>query len=261
MLFSHTAYIGIDPTAGRSPFTYAALDDERGLLALADGELEDVLTFVGNFPAATVAVNAPSHVNHGLVRKRLEKQTLTPHTLRGADLRVAEHDLRERGISVSGTPSREETCAGWVQLGFSLYKRLAKMGFRPHPSTGPGQRPQDNTEHVWLETHPHACFCALLGQVPLPKPTLEGRLQRQIVLHDAGLRIKDPMNFFEEITRHRLRLGVMPVEVIYHPEQLDALVAAYTAWMAAKHPAETVRIGAKEEGFLVLPVQEIKAKY
>jgi len=130
MLFTHTAYIGIDPTAGRSPFTYAALDDERNLLALADGELEDVLTFVGNFPAATAAVNAPSRVNAGLVRKRLEKQTLTPHSLRGLDLRVAEHDLRERGISVSATPSREETCAGWVQLGFSLYKRLAKMGFR-----------------------------------------------------------------------------------------------------------------------------------
>ena len=253
MLFSHTAYIGIDPTAGRSPFTYAALDDERNLLALAEGELEDVLTFVGNFPAATVAVNAPSHVNHGLVRKRLEKQTLTPHPLRGVDLRVAEHNLRERGISVSATPAREELCAGWVQLGFSLYERLTKTGFKPHP--------QEGAEQVWLETHPHACFCVLLGQVPLPKPTLEGRLQRQIVLHDAGLRIKDPMNFFEEITRHRLRLGVMPIEVIYHPEQLDALAAAYTAWMAAQHPNKTMQLGAKEEGLLVLPVQEIKAKY
>ena len=253
MLFTHTAYIGIDPTAGRSPFTYAALDDERNLLALADGELEDVLTFVGNFPAATVAVNAPSRVNAGLVRKRLEKQTLTPHSLRGADLRIAEADLRARGISVSATSSREETCAGWVQLGFSLYKRLAKMGFK--------QFPHEGAEHLWLETHPHACFTALLGQIPLPKPTLEGRLQRQIVLHDAGLRIKDPMGFFEEITRHRLRLGVMPMELIYHPEQLDALVAAYTAWMTAKHPAETMQLGAKEDGFVVLPVGELKEKY
>lgn len=63
MLFTHTAFIGIDPTAGRSPFTYAALDEDRGLLALSEGDLEDVLTFVGNFPAATVAVNAPSKVN------------------------------------------------------------------------------------------------------------------------------------------------------------------------------------------------------
>lgn len=253
MLFSHTAYIGIDPTAGRSPFTYAALDDERNLLALAEGELEDVLTFVGNFPAARVAVNAPSQVNAGLVRKRLEMQTLTPHSLRGVDLRVAEADLRGRGISVSATPSRAETCPGWVQLGFSLYKRLAKMGFKPFP--------QEGVEHLWLETHPHACFCALLAQIPLPKPTLEGRLQRQIVLHDAGLRVKDPMGFFEEITRHRLRLGVMPLELIYHPEQLDALAAAYTAWMTAQRPAETMQLGAQEEGFIVLPVGELKEKY
>jgi predicted nuclease with RNAse H fold len=253
MLFSNTAYIGIDPTAGRSPFTYAALDEECNLLALSEGELEDVLTFAGNFPAATAAVNAPSRVNAGLVRKRLEKETLTPHSLRGADLRMAEYDLRERGISVFTTPSRVETCSGWVQLGFSLYKRLAKMGFRAYP--------QEGAEHVWLETHPHACYCALLGQVPLPKPTLEGRLQRQILLHDSGVRIKDPMGFFEEITRRRLRMGVMPMELIYHPEQLDALIAAYTAWMTAKHPAETMCVGGKEEGFIVLPVGELREKY
>jgi hypothetical protein len=253
MLFTPNAFIGIDPTAGRSPFTYAALDEDRGLLALSEGDLEDVLTFVGNFPAATVAVNAPSKVNAGLVRKRLEKQALTPHSLRGADLRVAEADLRGRGISVSATPSREETCPGWVQLGFALYKRLAKMGFK--------QLPHENAPHLWLETHPHACYTTLLGQIPLPKPTLEGRLQRQIVLYDAGLHIKDPMDFFEEITRHRLRLGVMPMEVIYHPEQLDALMAAYTAWVAAKRPHEITQLGAKEEGFIVLPVGELKEKY
>lgn len=254
MLFTRHAFIGIDPTAGRSPFTFAALDDERNLLALSEGELEDVLTFVGNFPAATVAVNAPSKVNAGLVRKRLEKQTLTPpHSLRGADLRVAEADLRARGISVSATPSREETCASWVQLGFALYKRLAKAGFKQYPHEG--------ADLLWLETHPHACFTALLGQIPLPKPTLEGRLQRQIVLHDAGLRVKDPMDFFEEITRHRLRLGVLPMDLIYLPEQLDALAAAFTAWMSVKRPHETMQLGAKEEGFVVLPVGELKEKY
>ena len=253
MLFTRHAFIGIDPTAGRSPFTFAALDDERNLLALSEGELEDVLTFVRNFPAATVAVNAPTKVNAGLARKRLEKQALTPHSLRGADLRLAEADLRARGISVSATPSREETCASWVQLGFLLYKRLTKAGFKFHPHEG--------ADLLCLETHPHACFAALLGQVPLPKPTLEGRLQRQVILHDAGLQINDPMDFFEEITRHRLRLGVLPMELIYLPEQLDALVAAFAAWMAAKRPRETTRLGAKEEGFVVLPVEKLKEKY
>jgi len=253
MLFTQTAFIGIDPTAGRSPFTFAALDEDRNLLALTDGELEDVLTFVGNFPTATVAVNAPSHTNAGLVRKRFEKQALTSGSLRGVDLRIAEHDLRERSILVSATPFREENCASWVQMGFSLYRSLAKMGFHAYPFEG--------ADHLWVETHPHACFTVLIGQIPLSKPTLEGRLQRQIVLHDAGLGIKDPMNFFEEITRHRLRFGVMPMELIYHPEQLDALVAAYTAWMAVKQPAETIRVGGKEEGFIILPVGELKEKY
>ncbi|GER79997.1 MAG: DUF429 domain-containing protein [Anaerolineales bacterium] len=253
MLFSSAAFIGIDPTAGRSPFTFAALDDERNLIALAEGELEDALTFIGNFPSAWVAVNAPARVNAGLERKRLEKETLTAHPLRGADLRLAERDLRERGISVSPTPSRVEACAGWVQMGFTLYKRLEKMGFKPYPT--------EAANCVWLETHPHACFCALLGQVPLPKPTLEGRLQRQVVLYDAGLRIKDPMDFFEEITRRRLRLGMMPMELIYPPDQLDALAAAHTAWMAAKRPDETMRLGAQEEGFITLPTRELKGKY
>jgi hypothetical protein len=253
MLFTHTAYIGIDPTAGRSPFTYAALDGDRNLLAISDGELEDVLTFVGNFPAATVAINAPSHANAGLVRKSHEKQALTPGSLRGVDMRVAEHDLREHGISVSATPLREENCASWVQLGFALYRSLAKMGFYAYPHEG--------ADHLWLETHPHACYTVLIGQIPMPKPTLEGRLQRQIVLHDAGLGIKDPMGFFEEITRNRLRQGVMPMELIYHPEQLDALVAAYTAWMAGTEPEGITRVGGKEEGFIVLPVTELKEKY
>lgn len=253
MRLTHSAYIGIDPTAGRSPFTYTALDADRHLLVMAEGELDDVLTFVGNFPAAIVAVNAPSHANAGIVRKRLEKQALTPGSLRGADLRMAEYELRGRGISISATPGREENCASWVQLGFSLYLRLIKMGFRAFP--------HDGADHLWLETHPHACFTVLTGQIPLPKPTLEGRLQRQIILHDAGLGIMDPMEFFEEITRHRLRLGVMPAHLIYNPEQLDALVAAYTAWMAVMQPAGTMRVGGKEEGYIVLPAGKLKEKY
>jgi hypothetical protein len=31
--------------------------------------------------------------------------------------------------------------------------------------------------------------------------------------------------------------------------------------MTVKHPAETMRLGAKEEGFIVLPVGELKGKY
>jgi hypothetical protein len=51
------------------------------------------------------------------------------------------------------------------------------------------------------------------------------------------------------------------VDLIYPPEQLDALAAAFTAWMSVTRPSETMQLGEKEEGFVVLPVAELKEKY
>lgn len=253
MLFSAKTYIGIDPTASRHPFTYAVLDQDCKLLSLAAGELEEVLAYLGGQQSACVAVNAPPRPNQGLVKKILEKQSLTPGHLRGADIRLAEHDLRGRGISVSPTPSRAEACPAWAQMGFDFYRRLEGMGYHPYPS--------DRATHQWLETHPHAAYCALLEQIPLPKPTLEGRLQRQLVLYEKNVGIQDPMDLFEEITRHRLLKGILPARLIYAAEELDALVAAYTAYLAAEHPGEVVLLGDAAEGQIVLPVRALKEHY
>ncbi len=253
MLFSKTTFIGIDPSGGRHPFTYAALDENCQLVALAAGEVEDVLAFLSGQQTTVVAVNAPRCPNKGLVRKKLEKQSLTPGHLRGADMRLAEHELRERGISVSPTSSRLENCAAWMQVGFDFYRKLDGTGFKPYPS--------ENATHQWLETHPTAAYCALLGQLPLPKPTLEGRLQRQLVLYEQDMGIKDPMEFFEEITRHRMLKGVLPMEFIYTAEELDAMVASFTAYLATSRPDEVVWIGNKQEGQIVLPVSGLKETY
>jgi hypothetical protein len=253
MLFTDSVFVGVDPTSGHKSFTYAALDRGLNLVALGDGEMEDVMAFLGGQPSATVAVNAPSHVNHGLVRRNMEKQSLTPHTLRGVDMRVAEYELRERGIAVSGTGARESLCPAWVQAGFALYGKLSKVGFKSYP--------EDGASHQWLETHPHAAFCVLLGASPLQKSTLEGRLQRELLLYEQGVRIKDPMDFFEEITRHKLIRGILPMDLVHLPEQLDALIAAYTAWLAVEKPNSVKRIGHKQEGFITLPAASLKEKY
>ena len=253
MLFTDSACVGIDTTSGRKAFTYAALDRDLNLIALAEGELEEVAAFLGGYKSATVAVNAPSHVNVGLVRRNLEKQSLTPHLIRGADMRIAEYELRERGITVGGTGSREMLCPAWIQLGFGLYKKLSKLGFKAYPDEG--------ESYLWIETHPHACFSVLLGRSPLPKPTLEGRLQRELILFEHGVRIRDPMNFFEEITRRKLMNGILPMELVHYPEQLDALVAAYTAWLSVNKPSELARLGNKQEGFITLPSSILKEKY
>jgi hypothetical protein len=253
MLFTDSVCVGIDTTSGRKAFTYAALDHDLNLIALAEAELEEVAAFLGGHKAATVAINAPSHVNVGLVRRNLEKQSLTPHLIRGADMRIAEYELRERGITVGGTGSRETLCPEWVQVGFALYKKVSKLGFKAYPDEG--------EPYQWLETHPHACFTVLLGHCPLPKPTLEGRLQRELILFEHGLRIRDPMNFFEEITRHKLMNGILPLELVYYPGQLDAMVAAFTAWLSVNKPSELARIGNKQEGYITLPSSALKEKY
>jgi len=253
MPFSKISFIGIDLSGGFHPFTYAALDEDCQLMTLAAGEVEEVLAFLAGQQSSIVAVNAPHCPNNGLVRKMLEKQNLTPGRLRGTDMRLAEYELRERGISVSPTASRPETCAAWMQAGFDFYHKLDEMGFIAYPS--------ENTPHQWLETHPHATYCALLGQLPLPKPTLEGRLQRQLALYELDMGIKDPMGFFEEITRHRLLKGILPMEFIYTAEELDTLGAAFTAYMAGSQPSKVVRVGNKQEGQIVLPVAGLKEIY
>ena len=109
--------------------------------------------------------------------------------------------------------------------------------------------------------YPHACFCALLRLTPFSKNTLEGRIQRQLVLHEQDTHIPDPMRVFEEITRHRLLQGQLPLPDLYSPSELDAMVAAYTAWKAATQPGEVTLLGNPQEGQVVLPVKEMQRQY
>jgi predicted nuclease with RNAse H fold len=253
MLTKPLTYVGVDPTAGRFPFTLAAINQDRKLIVLAAGDMDDVLAFLAEQKSCVVAVNAPPRLNHGLVRKNLEKQNLAPGQLRGSDLRQAESELRARGISVSPTPARLEACPAWMQMGFDLFHRLELAGFKQFPAEMASQQ--------WLETHPHAAFCALLGQIPLSKPILEGRLQRQIALYEQGIDMKDPMEFFEEITRHKLLHGAFPMELVYTSEELDTLMAAYMAFCAGNCPQDTILIGDIQEGQIALPVMSLKEKY
>lgn len=253
MLFTDSAFIGIDPTSGRKSFTYAALDKDLHLLALTDGEMDDVTAFLAGQSSATVAINAPARVNRGLVREKMKKEMLTPHQIRGAELRMAEYELRQHGIAVTGTAASVALCPAWIQAGFGLYRKLEKMGFKKYPE-------KDSAYQV-LETHPHAGYCVMAGSAPLSKPSLEGRLQRQLILYEHGVHVRDPMDFFEEITRYKLAKGIWPMELLYLPEQLDALVAAYTAWVAVHKPEHTFSLGDAKEGFLVLPEKGLKEKY
>lgn len=251
MLFTDSAFIGISPTSGHKSYAYAALDRDLNLIALADGEMDSVTAFVAGQSSATVAINSPAGVNRGLVRDLTKSKMLTPSQIRRADLRLAEHELRERGIAVTKTPASVDLCPLWMQSGFELFRKLAKAGFQKYPEV--------DSPHQVLETNSHACYCALAGQVPLARLSLEGRLQRQIILYEKGIRIKDPMDFFEEITRYKLFKGILPMELLYQPDQLDALAAAFTAWLAVHKKESVFTIGDAKEGIVVLPENELKS--
>jgi hypothetical protein len=251
MVMQNAVAVGIDATSGEGGLSLATLDQDLRVVSQAEYDLKQTLAYLGDQPAAFVGINAPAGPNKGVIRRRRREEG--HGRARGTEIREAEFDLHARGIPVSATPSREALCPAWVQLGFALYRELPDLGYRPFPA--------DKAACQWMEIHPQAAFCSLLGRLPLPRPSLEGRLQRALVLYERGVRLGDPMAFLEEITRHRLLLGVLPVEMILRPSQLDALVAAFTAWAALTKPQETSRVGNQQEGHIVFPVPELLASY
>lgn len=279
MFFTNTTFVGIDPTAGQRPFAYAALDHDLRLLALGQGSLDEVLAFAAGQRQAWVAVCAPRRPNQGVMRRDEVRQSLSPapHPGRWLDFRLAEYLLRQHNISIPQTLAAEADCPTWMQMGFLLHRRLEALGYRPftrpegaQPDGGgqgggqpEGGQPEGSLQgtRLCLEVYPHACYTVLLNVAPFPKGSLEGRLQRQLALHEHKLRVPDPMNFFEEITRHRLLRGILPLEELYEPGELDALVAAYTAWHAACRPQEITLLGDPDEGQIALPVAELKHHY
>jgi hypothetical protein len=251
MGWERTTFIGIDlfsrGSAQRKSFTYAGLDAGLKLLAIGRGSLKDLLAYVGGQSEAFVAVNAPRRPNQGLMSQPEVRQRLTPPPADGSwvDLRMAEYQLLMDGIQVTSTPAAEETSPEWTRAGFDLFRRLDGFGYQPYPAAGVLRQS--------LEVQPQASFAVWLGQLPAPRKTLEGRMQRQLCLVEQRVKLADPLEMFEEITRYRVLRGILPFKDIHTPAELDALGAALTAWTAAAHPEQITHFGDPAEGQVVLP--------
>lgn len=255
MLFNKAVFIGIDPTAGERPMTYAAIDHDLKLLALSRGDMNAVLAYSGGQKAAFVGINGPRRPNQKLMRSEDIRLELNPQPNPGrwTGFRVAEYALFQKNIRIPRTPAEEKECPTWMQVSFKLFRRLKEFGYQTFPM-------EDATQQT-LEVYPHASFTVLLERIPFPKHSLEGRLQRQLVLHSLAMDVPDPMRIFEEITRYRILQGVLPLNRLHTVEELDALVAAYTAWMAANQEEEITRVGDPQEGEIVLPGVDLEDKY
>lgn len=140
----------------------------------------------------------------------------------------------------------------WLAISMASVERPIEQDFRKKVvQAGLALHPARADSKQLLITNAQDCFQALIGQKPLPRRSLEGRLQRSAILYEQGLQIKDPIDVFEEITRFKLMQGILPLEDIPSPKQLDALVVAYVAWLAVNRPGQIVL-----KGSFVLPAQE-----
>lgn len=120
---------------------------------------------------------------------------------------------------------------------------LLQTGFQPFSPRGSSKQ--------WLEIDAQDCFRALSGHKLFPRRTLEGRLQRTAILSEQGLQVIDPVDLFEEITRYKLIQGILPLENLPSPKELDALIGAYLAWMSVNRPGQVVL-----KGEFVVPAPE-----
>ncbi len=251
-------FIGIDPTAGRPPMSFAVLNDELDLLQRGAGDLDALLEVVRSQASAVVAVDAPQSPNAGLMKQPARRQSygLPPKSARWANFKVCEYELRRRGIKLHNTPGEIEAAPKWMQLGFKLYAALRAEGYQPY-------RPGSATPKQYLEVHPHATFAVLLGHLPLRKDSLEGRMQRQLILYREKVDVPDPLQVLEEITGHHLLEGHLTLPALYTHDELDALASAYTAHLALRQPEQVTCVGDGAEGEIVLPVSmtDFKEKY
>lgn len=167
---------------------------------------------------------------------------------------LANHDIEDvsavlselNSVTVCITARSKSESAKSANIRSMFYEQLGKMSFLPYPAR--------NDMRHWFKTDPNESFSTLVQRKLLSRRTLEGRIQRALILYERGLQINDPMEFFEEITRYKLIQGILPVENLYTPNQLDALVASYIAWLAVNRPEQVEMLPDK----MVLPREQLE---
>lgn len=241
-------YLGVDLNAPRGAFGYALIGQNQRILSHGCLKLEKWDSFLQTQSVQIIALTSPISLNTGQMSRPEFRQTLdpVPPGTRYQHLRNSEYEILVRGLPVSRTPADFDDCSAAVQRSLRFTSALAISGYRSVGSQTNGQS--------LLEIPPEAWFQQQLGVKPLPASSLEGRIQRQLVLQSLNLNVPDAMEFFEEVTRHKLLRGQLPENIVLPLSVLNAVCAAYTAWASVHAPGLICRYGCADEGYLYLPV-------
>jgi hypothetical protein len=250
---SNRLFAGIDLSTSRRGLTAALLTSRLDVQSLKCRSLEETIGELSACTEIVIAVGGPLHPLASIAesdppagdapRKNIARRT-----------RAADGELSRRGIPVRRPPSRANEAPAWMRCGFDLARQLAARGFAESKDACAEPR-------VLLETHPAACASVLIGKLPYGRGTLEGRIQRQLALLRERVALPDPMDALEELTAHHILSGRMELKGISEAGELDALLAAFTAWRAYAHPDAVAWLGDDADGWLCLPKKELLEKY
>jgi predicted nuclease with RNAse H fold len=246
-------FAGVDLSAGRRGPGLAVLTSRLDVRSLKRMTPEEAAEEIASFDGIAVAIGSPLR----LCREDASPDpSIDPHPQvgRSRHIRSAEKELARRGITVRKTPVLESAAPAGMRIGFELARNLAARGF----SEG---REACGEARSFFEVHPAACATVLLGRQPFGRGTLEGRIQRQLALLRERVALPDPMDALEELTAHHILSGRLSLEGILAAGELDALLAAFTAWRAGTSPDSVSWLGSDADGWICLPAAELQEKY
>lgn len=235
-------FVGIDVNR-RSPYYHlAAIDPQLNCVSEVECNWEDLHQFLERQDKVIVAINAPMSVNSGFLSKsELPKH----HPGRWPNCRRIEYDLAHLGAPIYFTPNDPQKIPASMSRGFTLGRQLIDQGFEGYT---------DQTQKSLIEVPADTAFWSIVQGELLDQNRLLGRIQRQMILYELGFSVPDPMEFFEEITRYKIKMGNVPLDLVLTPQQLNARITAYTAQQLWKNPENVAKLGYQQEGFLYLPV-------
>ncbi len=240
MAESFQTYIGIDVQAGPKPYFYSAMNPGLEMIACGHGRLPDVIAYLAGQSSALVAVNGPVCLPHDSVQIGL----FEAGEAGGSVTRSGDRELDASGFHDLAVPEHTKKIPLWVERSLEMAEALRRLEYS-----------MDTGSRLYFETQSDAAYWLATGAMPYDSRSLEGRLQRHLLLWEFGLTVKDPMSFLEEFTRFRLRTSQVPLEKILPGYELRAMIAASTAWLLDNHPDRVRHFGAVNAGEVILPVE------
>jgi len=241
MLFDEEVFIGLDINPSGRNQAWVAINTKKEVLTFQKTSLDKLLTFSKNIPRVMIGLETPA------TRSKNGKPVLP-------------------GLEYSSQP------AGWILPAWQ--ENLENRNIHPPAGGNHGNPKYQSAEYaefyrqVFMLDHisiinvnAYSSLCCLLTHTPLPKSSLEGKIQRQLILLEQGINLPDPMVYFEELTRFKLLRCALPQKIILPLPELNTLFCAITAWKEKNEPENALQIGNPPDSCITLPVSELQESY